>query len=156
MATPAAPAPNPEDALQPGEIGIIPARPPIAQSRNLLPSFFVEDFPRAEDAQIRVRAIIDIDEPLTIQRGESKSVSFQYRSGVPSSTAFGITWHATEADADALINHIQDEPLPAFEISPPNPRADTGGLQDGIVRLRAPANMRLGIIYGAMAIYQPG
>ena len=156
MATPAPPAPNPEDALQPGEIGRIPARPPLAGSRNLLPSFFAEAFARAGDAQIKVRAIIDIDEPLTIQRGQSKSVEFQYRSGIPYSTAFGITWHTTEEDADALVNHIQDEPLPAFEISPPNPRADTGGLQNGIVRLRAPANMRLGIIYGAMAIYQPG
>ena len=156
MATPAPPAPNPEDALQPGEVGIIPARPPIAVSRNLHPSFFVEAFARPEDAATAVRAIIDIEEPLSIRRGEQKTVSFQYRSGVPYSTAFGITWHETEEDAEALRFIIQDEPVPSFEIEPPSPRKDTGGLQNGVVRLRAPNNMRTGIIWGAMAIYQPG
>ena len=156
MATPAPPAPNPEEALQPGEVGVIPARPPIAVSRNLFPSFFVEGFARAADASTREGAIIDIEEPLAIARGQSLTAQFQYRSGIPQSTAFGITWHATEEDAELGRHILQDEPLPAFTIDPPNPRQDTGGLQNGTVVLRAPADMRFGVIYGAMTIYQPG
>ena len=156
MATEAPGPPNPDEALAPGEIGSIPARPPIAISRNLLPSFFVEAFARPSDAATRVGAFIDIEEPLAIQRGQSLTAQFQYRSGVPQSTAFGITWHATEEDAELGRRILQDEPLPAFTIDPPNPRRDTGGFQYGTVVLQAPADMRLGIVWGAMSIYQPG
>lgn len=124
----------------------------VALSRNLFPSIFEKPDVLADSSTIA--ATIDIDEPLFIQVGETKTVQFRYRSGVPSSTAFGITWYATEEDADLLQNALQDEPLPGFTIDPPYPRADTGAQQRGTVTLVAPSNMRGGFIYGSMAIYQ--
>lgn len=132
---------------------------PLADSRNLLPSFFrqgvvgaVED--EDDGSGDYIPAFVDIEEPLTIERGERKTVTFQYRSGVPQATAFGITWHETEADAVALRNILQDEPVPWFEISPQTPNRDTGELETGSVELRAPDNMRLDFVWGSMAIYQ--
>ena len=129
-------------------------QPALARSRNLLPAYprrFVEGI---DDADF-VKASIDIDEPLTMMRGQRKEVTFRYRSGIPQATVFGITWHATEAEADALINQLQDEPVPSFRIVPPYPRRDTGAIQVGTVILQSPLDMREGIIYGAMMIYQP-
>lgn len=125
----------------------------LAQSRNRYPSHF--ERPPSVMATSGIPAWVDIQEPLFIQPGETKVVEFRYRSGVPRSTAFGITWHATEADADAGLNQLQDEPLPSFTILPQAPRADTGSAQAGTVTLVAPETMRSGIIWGSMAIYQP-
>ena len=160
MATDAPDAPNPEDALEPGEVGRIPipAKPALAASRNLLPSFVRKGAVGAlsddDGGDDYVPAFVDIDEPLSIVAGESKVVDFQYNPGIPQATAFGITWHATEADADARQNILQDEPLPVWLIDPQTPHSYTGQLEPGTVNLQAPANMRAGIIWGNMAIYQ--
>lgn len=138
MATPAPPSPE-----------------RLSGSRNLLPSFPRAEFARRGDLSAFIRAVIDIDEPLTIERGQTKLVNFRYRAGVPRSTAFSISWHETEEDADNLVNALQDEPLPLFNINPPSPAIDSGILVNGTVRFQAPNDMRLGIVYGAMVIYQP-
>lgn len=127
----------------------------LSFSRDLFPSV-----PRSEELLAResddyVPPQIDIQEPLSIRPGETKTVSFRYRSGVPQGTAFGITWHATELDADAGINILQDMLLPSFEIFPPSPRRDTGEMQAGTVRLSADRRIPIEILYGSMAIYQP-
>ena len=125
----------------------------VVKSRNLFPSSFqVEQI--FEDSSY-IGPFVDIEELIKMKAGESKKVDFLYRSGVPTATAFGITWHATEYDADNLINMLQDEPLPSFVIDPPYPRKDTGGLQSGEVTLGAPHNMRPGTIYGVLTIYPP-
>ena len=124
----------------------------VAMSRNLFPSTPEKPDPLGDIEG--VEASIDIDEPLTIRAGQTIRVRFRYRAGVPNSTAFGLTWYATEDDANLLQNALQDEPLPAFLIDPPYPRRDTGALQSGTVTLTAPQNMRAGIIWGVMAIYQ--
>ena len=131
---------------------------PLADSRNLLPSFFrqgvvglVGDDGTDEDY---VPAFVDIDEPLSIEAGQQKVVDFQYNSGVPQATAFGITWHATEADAEAQTNILHDEPVPRWVVSPQTPGPYTGALEPGTVELVAPPNMRAGIVWGNMAIYQ--
>lgn len=125
----------------------------LASSRNLHPSYFMpEPLVTAEFTP----ACIDIEEPLSIRPGESKVVSFRYQSGDPPATAYSITWHASEAEADALVNQLQDEPLPSFEINPPYPRHDLSptAWQIGTVRLVAPSNMRATMLWGAMTIYQ--
>lgn len=127
----------------------------IAVSRNLYPSYAERlDILRAQDGAF-VLAKMDIDEPITMRRGETKDVEFRYRSGVPRSTAFGLTWHASELDAEAGLYALQDEPLPSIVITPLYPREDTGALQLGTVTLEAPNNMRFGIVWGNMSIYQP-
>lgn len=131
---------------------VIPANPPLVESRNLYPAFAVRIIPVLEDDF--VSAAIDIQEPIFISAGQRKFVSFRYRSGVPQALAFGLTWHETEAEADAGVNPIQDEPVPGVDISPPTPRRDVGLMQSGTVELTAPHDMRPGIIYGNMAIYQ--
>ena len=123
----------------------------LARSRNLYPSYF--ERPDVLPSVERVLPTVDIDEPLTIRVGETKTVGFRYRSGVPSATAFGLTWHETQEDADLRQNQLQDEPLPTYMISPPSPRRDTGGIQYGTVELVSPENMRGGILYGSMGIY---
>ena len=130
----------------------------LADSRNLLPSFqrrgvvgAVQDEGLDEDY---VPAFVDIDEPLAIEAGQQKVVIFQYNSGVPQAKVFGITWHATEADAEAQRNILHDEPVPRWTISPQIPGPYTGNLEPGTVTLDAPPNMRDGIIWGNMAIYQ--
>ena len=123
-----------------------------ARSQNLFPSSFEPE--ELLFGVERVPASIDIDEPITMRAGETKTVEFRYRSGVPDADAFGLTWYATEADAELRRNRLQDEPLPDFTIRPHEPRADTGALQQGTVDLVAPANMRPGIIWGRLTIYQ--
>ena len=124
----------------------------VAMSRNRIPSHF-ERVP-VIPSRVRVEACVDIDEPLQISPGETKTVQFRYISGVPDATAFGITWHGTEEDADLQRNKLQDEPVPDFTITPQSPRADTGAWQRGTVELRAPYDLQREVYYLSMGIYQ--
>lgn len=129
----------------------------VAESRNLYPSFHGGADPLAAGgAGDAVEAKIDIQEPLQISPGERKTVPFSYRTGVPQSTAFSLTWHEDEADAELLINMLQDTLLPTFTINPPYPRRETGGMQRGEVVLVAPREMAYEVLWGALTIYQPG
>ena len=124
----------------------------VAMSRNRIPSHF-ERIP-VIPTTVRVEACVDIDEPIQISPGETKSVEFRYISGVPSAWGFGITWHGTEEDADLQQNRLQDEPVPDFTITPQSPRQDTGSWQLGSVELRAPYDLRRAVYYLSMGISQ--
>lgn len=132
--------------------------PAVAQSRNLFPSFpggrgLFGDEGAEGDA---VRATIDIQEPLSIRPGERKTVPFSYLTGIPESTAFGLTWHLTEEDAELLVKQVTDTLLPQFTITPPYPRIGFTGTQQGEVRMVADLDIPYSLLWGALAIYQPG
>ena len=127
----------------------------LAASRNLYPSAPERLNPLLVEGDA-VQASIDIQEPLQLHPGESKTVRFSYRTGSPRSIAFSLSWHATEEDAELLTNFLQDTLLPSVTINPPYPRADTGAIQQGEVRLVAPTEMPYELLYGAMVIVQPG
>lgn len=129
----------------------------VVRSRNLIPSFYqARNLLLAGEGGNVVDAYIDMDEPITIQPGETKRVAFRYRTGIPAATAFSLAYFASEEDAEFARNPLQDVLLPTFTITPPYPRADTGGLQEGEVKLVAPIEMQFVTIYVALTIWQPG
>ena len=105
-------------------------------------------------------ACIDIMEPLTIGSGQREDVSFQYITGIPEASAFGMEWYANETDP--ALNRppltLRDKPIPTQTSSPAEPQPNTGDFQDGIVSIQAPDisydDDGFERFYGRIIIYQ--
>ncbi|RKU34447.1 hypothetical protein C6495_07545 [Candidatus Poribacteria bacterium] len=103
---------------------------------------------------------IDIMEILTIGSGQRQDVAFQYITGIPKATAFGMEWYANETDPALNRPPLtpRDKPIPTQTFAPAEPQPNTGDFQDGIVSIQAPdirdAPDGRENFYGRIIIYQ--
>lgn len=109
----------------------------------------VDDVPNTE---IETLATIDIDEPIVLQRGQSRTIDFTYTAGDPAAFAFLVEWFATEADAEAGINQLPPN-LFAVVPSPATP-LQTEGTHSGSIFLKAPNEPERSMYYGKISICQ--
>ena len=123
----------------------------LVRSRNRLPSVPFRQM--AEAPAVLISAWVDITEPLTCVPNESKNVPFWYRSGIPSASAFGISWFAQQSDAETNENALTIG-IPLTTIFPHKPIALGGQKLEGYVRLIAPNVMMSVRLYGKITIFQ--
>ena len=130
------------------------ARKLLVRSRNRISSFFRPQPPAP--VVVQQNAFIDIMEPLIIGSGQSQNVAFQYITGEPAATAFGMQWWASESDARrGLPPLVYPAEMPTQTFLPEVPQPNTGALQEGIVSITVP---RIHIaeedFWGRILIYQ--
>ena len=124
----------------------------LVRSRNRLPSIPFRQAVDAIDSAL-ISAWVDIFEPLVCASGEIKNVPFTYRSGIPSSYAFGIDWFLTESDQIAGENKLTTG-VPLTTIFPHQPLGEGARILAGFVNLTAPVVMMSTLLYGKMTIFQ--
>ena len=126
----------------------------LVRSRNRIPGGPIPQPPAP--VVVKQNAFIDIMEPLLIGSGQTQNVAFQYITGEPAATAFGMQWWASESDARrGLPPLVYPAEMPTQSFLPEVPQPNTGALQEGIVAITVP---RILIaeedFFGQIIIYQ--